>query len=78
MARRTYSCAAPPDRLEAALTAAGVEHDLKEYPGAGHGFLNTHTGPLAVLENVMGAGYRRGPAQDAQRRIDAFFSEHLR
>ena len=64
-------------RLEAALTAAGVEHDVKEYPGAGHGFLNTHTGPLAVLENLMGAGYRPGPAQDAQRRIDDFFSQHL-
>ena len=64
-------------RLEAALTAAGVEHDVKEYPGAGHGFLNTHTGPLAVLENLMGAGYRPGPAQDAQRRIDDFFAQHL-
>ena len=30
------------DRLERALTAAGVEHDVKEYPEAGHGFLNDH------------------------------------
>ena len=27
-------------RLEKALTAAGVEHDVKEYPQAGHEFLN--------------------------------------
>ena len=66
------------DRLEAALTAGEVEHDVKEYPGAGHGFLNTHPGPLAVLENVMGAGYRPGEAQDAQRRIDDFFAQLLR
>ena len=30
------------DRLEAALTDAGVDHDVKEYPDAGHGFLNDH------------------------------------
>ena len=31
-----------PDRLESMLTAAGVEHDIKVYPDAGHGFLNDH------------------------------------
>ena len=31
-------------RLEKALTAAGVEHDVKEYPQAGHEFLNDHEG----------------------------------
>ena len=30
------------DRLGPALEAAGVEHDLKLYPGVGHGFLNDH------------------------------------
>lgn len=65
-------------RLETALTAAGVEHDVKEYPGAGHSFLNKHPGPLLALEKVFGAGYRQGPAEDAQRRIDAFFAKHLR
>ena len=65
-------------RLEAALTEAGVEHDVKEYPAAGHSFLNQHTGALVVLEKVFGSGYRPGPAQDAQRRIDAFFAQHLR
>nr|MBA2418204.1 dienelactone hydrolase family protein [Nocardioidaceae bacterium] len=27
-------------KVEAALTRAGVPHDVKEYPGAGHSFLN--------------------------------------
>ena len=30
------------DRLDKALTAVGVEHDVKEYPEAGHAFLNDH------------------------------------
>ena len=29
-------------RLDRTLTAAGVEHDVKEYPGAGHMFLNDY------------------------------------
>ena len=29
-------------RLERALTEVGVEHDVKEYPDAGHSFLNRH------------------------------------
>lgn len=31
-------------RLEEALTVADVEHDVKEYADAGHGFLNDHEG----------------------------------
>ena len=30
------------DRLERALTRAGVPHDVTEYPHAGHAFLNQH------------------------------------
>ena len=40
----TLRGAAP--RLERALTADGIEHDIKEYPGAGHAFLNDHRDPL--------------------------------
>ena len=32
------------DRLERALRAVEVEHDVKEYPEAGHSFLNDHEG----------------------------------
>jgi carboxymethylenebutenolidase len=31
-----------PGILEPALTAGGIDHDIKVYPGAGHGFLNDH------------------------------------
>jgi carboxymethylenebutenolidase len=73
-------------RLEQALTAAGVEHDVKEYPQAGHEFLNDHDGAgdkapalFAVLGRLMpGSGYNEAAAQDARRRILAFFSTHLR
>lgn len=44
-------------RLERALTAARVDHDVKEYPEAGHAFLNDHEGAhdrTPVLFMVMG------------------------
>lgn len=65
-------------RLSATLTGLGVPHDVKEYPDAGHSFMNHHTGWLAQLERVPGVGYRGDDAADAWRRIDAFFDEHLR
>ena len=74
-------------RLERVLEAAGVAHDVKEYPEAGHSFLNDHehTGerarlPLLYLvfaKLVPGNGYREEEAADAKRRIAAFFAEHL-
>ncbi len=68
-------------RLETALTAAGVVHDVKEYPTAGHAFLNdAEVGPRALrpLLRVAGMGPDPVAAADAWTRIDAFFSEHLR
>jgi carboxymethylenebutenolidase len=71
------------DKLERALTARGVVHDVKEYPDAGHGFMNVH-GPgemsaaLRVLMKVMGVGYHGPSADDARRRIHTFFDAHLR
>lgn len=41
-------------KLDAALTAADVEHDVKEYPGAGHSFLNDHPGTMATLRGAQG------------------------
>lgn len=66
-----------PQRLEAALTALGVEHDLKEYDGAAHGFLFPHTGKSRVFEPVL-VRYDPAAAEDAWRRIFAFFDAHLR
>jgi carboxymethylenebutenolidase len=67
------------ERLERALTAAGVPHDVKEYPDAGHSFLNQHDSKLfAVTGKIIGGGYHEPSAQDARRRIVAFFATHLR
>ncbi len=66
-------------RLEASLTALDVEHDVKEYPDAGHSFLNHHpVGPLAVLERIAGFDYHEPSAQDAWARILRTFDAHLR
>lgn len=67
-------------RLEQALEGAGVPHDVKEYPGAQHGFINRATAlsPLTPLMRVAGVSHDHEAAADAKRRILAFFDEHLR
>ena len=67
------------ERLETVLTAAGVPHDVREYPDAGHSFMNRfNTGPLlSPLVHVAGMGYHHASAEDAWARILSFFSEHL-
>lgn len=69
-------------RLEGLLTEHGVPHDVKEYPGVGHGFMNLHPkGDLPVLFRVFGAlsrtRYDAAATRDARRRILAFFDAHL-
>jgi carboxymethylenebutenolidase len=71
-----------PDRLEPALTAAGIDHDIKVYPDAGHGFLNHHDPVelpiwVKVLAKLTAAGYHEPSTRDARRRIIAFFRTHL-
>jgi carboxymethylenebutenolidase len=65
------------NRLEQTLTAVGVPHDVKVYPGAGHAFLKDHRDPLSRLMRVVGIGYHQSSARDARRRIVAFFDTHL-
>ena len=70
-------------RLERALAASRVPHDVKEYPDAGHAFLNNHdpaTAPalLVLLGKLTGSRYHELSAQDARRRIVLFFNQHLR
>lgn len=66
-------------KLEQVLTEVGVEHDVREYAGAGHSFLNRHNaGPFSVLERVTGFSYHQPSAEDAWRRILQFFDTHLR
>lgn len=68
-------------KLTAALEAKGIVHDVKEYPTAGHAFLNdAPTGPAAlrfVMSRFMGAGPDPVAAADAWHRIETFFGEHL-
>lgn len=67
-------------RLEAALAKAGVPHDVKEYPGAGHCFLNDALdGPrlIRVLLKATGAGPYPEAAADAWHRVGEFFAHHL-
>jgi len=67
-------------KLEAALTRAAIEHDVKEYPPAGHAFLNDGPAgprPLQPLFKVMNVGPEPRSAADAWSRIEAFFAEHL-
>ena len=70
-------------RLERILTKIGVDHDIKVYPEASHGFLNDHppadrTPLLMVLNVISGTRYHEPSAQDARRRIVAFFNQHLK
>jgi carboxymethylenebutenolidase len=64
--------------LERVLTALHVDHDVKEYPDAGHSFLNDHRNPIFRMLKVTGIGYHEPSARDARLRISAFFAEHLR
>ena len=52
--------------LEAELTAAGIPHDLKVYPGTKHAFFNDQ---LRV--------YHPAAAADSWQRVLAFFAEHV-
>jgi carboxymethylenebutenolidase len=67
------------ERLEATLTELGVPHDVKEYPDAGHSFLNRiNVGPLFVpLVRLAGFEYHHPSAEDAWRRIFTFFDQYL-
>jgi len=67
--------------LERVLAEHAVPHDVKEYPTAGHSFLNdAETGPALmrmITRPIMGAGPDPEAAADAWARIEAFFGEHL-
>jgi carboxymethylenebutenolidase len=64
-------------RLEDALDRHRIDHDVKEYPDAGHSFLDDHKGVVGVLGVVLGASYKDQDAADARGRIRAFFARHL-
>ncbi|QKE83640.1 dienelactone hydrolase family protein [Arthrobacter sp. NEB 688] len=78
---RDRSLTGAAEKLEVALTARGVPHDVREYPGAGHSFLNpTDSAPwwmAPVTRFVLHAGPEPAAAADAWGRIDSFLAEHL-
>lgn len=69
-------------KLAAALEGAGIAHDVKEYPAAGHSFLNDASNgpklarPLARV--LMHVGPEPESAADAWPRIQAFFARYLK
>ena len=57
--------------LERARTAAGVNHDVKECPEAGHAFLSDHDPAdvpilFAVMGRFAGGGYHEPSAERAR------------
>jgi len=50
---------------------------VKEYPDAGHSFLDEHKGLIGVLGVVIGASSKDRDAADARARFLAFFARHL-
>jgi carboxymethylenebutenolidase len=64
-------------RLEGALQRNKIKHDVKEYPDAGHSFMDAHKGLIGVLGAVIGASYKDKDAADARNRIRTFFARHI-
>ena len=65
------------EKLDRALSANAIVHDVKEYPGASHSLLNRHHGVPMLLDRVAGTGWHEPSARDALARIDAFFDRHV-
>ena len=65
--------------LEDVLAKGGVPRDIKEYQNVGHSFMNDFgiPAPFNVIERIAGMEYSEPEAEDAWRRILAFFGEHL-
>ena len=66
-----------PQRLEAALTALGVPHDVKVYPEAGHSFMSPKPAAMKPVTALARLQYDKAAAEDAWQRIFAFFGTHL-
>jgi carboxymethylenebutenolidase len=65
-------------RLEMALSRCGVDHDVKEYPDAGHSFFNQHDSLLFRSAGLLiGAFYHEPSEADARQRILRLFARHL-
>jgi carboxymethylenebutenolidase len=63
--------------LERALQRAVIPHDVKEYPDAGHSFMNNKQQWWFKVLRFAGIAYNEPAAMDARKRIAAFFQMHL-
>ncbi len=77
---RDRALAGAAERLEQALDVLGVAHDVREYPDAGHAFLQQPgtAGFMVAVMRLGGGGPQADAAADARRRIVSFFHTHLR
>lgn len=69
-------------KLDRLLTEHGIDHDVEEYPDAGHGFLNDHDPDelpvwVSLVARFSNTAYHENAATDARRRILDFFARHL-
>jgi carboxymethylenebutenolidase len=67
-------------KLDETLTKLNVIHDIKEFPDAGHAFMNPKQGGgpvFGTLLRVTGAKPNPEAAKEAWQRIESFFAEHL-
>jgi carboxymethylenebutenolidase len=65
------------------VPGSSIDHDIKTYPGVGHGFMNDHdpqdqTLMLVFLAKISGTRYDPQATVDARQRILAMFDRHLR
>ena len=68
-------------KLGATLDTLGIEHDIKEFPTAGHAFLNdADLGPAVFrpLMRVMGIGPDPESTPEAWQRIEDHFAKYLK
>ncbi|MET3175701.1 UNVERIFIED_ORG: carboxymethylenebutenolidase [Arthrobacter sp. UYCu721] len=68
-------------KLETALDNLSIENSVKEFPTAGHAFLNeTDLGPAVFrpLMRVMGIGPDPASSPEAWQRIEDHFARHLK
>ncbi len=54
-----------------------MPHDVKEYPDAGHSFLNDHKDAMFRMLKILRISYHEPSASDARQRIVSFFNAYL-
>jgi carboxymethylenebutenolidase len=67
-------------QLDEALTKASIAHDSKEYPNAGHVFMNDTLNGWPIIRplvRVMNFGPEPESAKDAWERVENFFEKYL-